>query len=206
MPDPVPIIIPTRSPPESLYKLVRQIESTAGYPHHILFTGEDASAAVNRNLGLRLVQGDIAVMVDDDVEFTPSCSGWLRVLVEALLRPDVLMVSAQLLTPLGGFAYMTGVDDCGINPKQVGETIVPTKRLLTACCAFKHCGLLFDENYVGSGFEDIDFCNQLARARPDGLFLVCHRAWAIHRNEQKNQCGENWRRNQDYYLGKWGKT
>ena len=79
------------------------------------------------------------------------------------------------------------------------------RRLLTACCAFKPCGLLFDEGYVGSGFEDIDFCNRLAEARPDGKFVICHDSKVVHRNEAKNQRGENWRLNLARYERAWGR-
>lgn len=204
---PIDVIVPTMCCPPSLAHLVWQIERTAGHPCRVLVTGADASAAANRNLGLDMAaagDSDIVAMVDDDVEFGRESAGWLRVMAEALARPEVVMVSAQLLTPSGAFAYMTGLDDCGGTPRRHGETVVPTRRLLTACCAFRRCGLRFDEGYVGSGFEDVDFCNQLAAARPDGVFLVCHEALAIHRNEAKNQRGENWSRNEAYYKHKWG--
>lgn len=200
----IDIVIPTRSLPNAVRRLVNQIRDTAGYPHRIIHTGTDRSAAANRNLGLSKVEGDIVAMVDDDIEFLPESAGWLNVMSEALSRPNVVMVSAQLFTPNGSFAYMTGLEDCGLIPKRHGESVVPTKRLLTACCAFRHCGLRFDEQFVGSGFEDLDFCNSLAQSQPDGLFLVCHRAWAVHHNERKNQCGINWKINETIYERKWG--
>lgn len=200
----IDVIIPTMRQPYSLTRLLEQIEATAGYPHRVIVTGADASAAVNRNLGLSRSGGDLVAMVDDDVEFGDASHGWLRVLYEALHRPEVVMVSAQLFTSRGAFAYMTGLDDCGLPPRRAGETVVPSRRLLTACCALKPHGLRFDEEYVGSGFEDVDFCNQLARVRPDGVFLVCHDAHAIHKNEAKNQGGRNWKRNEALYLSKWG--
>lgn len=199
----IEVIIPTRSSPPALEKLVRQIHATAGYPHKIVYTGLYASAACNRNIGLDRSEGKAIVMVDDDIEFSPESAGWLAIFQEALSRPEVVMVSAQLLNPNGSFAYMTGLDDCGLSPRKDGESVVPSKRLLTACCAFKHHNLRFDEKFIGSGFEDLDFCNSLAAVRPDGIFLVCHRALAVHRNEHKNQQGSYWRANEAYYNRKW---
>ena len=203
MSEPFPVIIPTRSGPDRLARLVEQIAATAGHPHRIVYTGlSTGSEAAIRNLGLSFAGADVVAMVDDDVAF--DSVGWLRVLAEALARPEVVMVSAQLFNPGGGYAYMTGLSDCGLEGRPDGETVVPTKRLLTACCAFRPCGLRFDERYVGSGFEDVDFCNQLAQARPDGAFLVCHAARAVHRNEAKEQRGLNWKHNEALYKTKWG--
>jgi glycosyltransferase involved in cell wall biosynthesis len=204
MVSPIDVIIPTRSPPDVIQRLVDQISDTAGYPHRIVYTGADASAAANRNLGLDRSDGDMVAMVDDDIEFPPHCAGWLSLLVHTMSHPNVVMVSAQLVSPKGGFAYMTGVDDCGNTARLYGESIVPTKKVLTACCVFRHYGLRFDENYIGSGFEDIDFCHSLAALQPTGIFMVCHSAWAIHHNEQKNQKGRNWKANEDLYNKKWG--
>jgi glycosyltransferase involved in cell wall biosynthesis len=200
----IDVVIPTMRRAADLALLLDQIRQTAGYPCRVIVTGTNASAAVNRNLGLSQTNGDRVVMVDDDIEFTADSTGWLRVLADALNRPEVVMVSAQLLNPNGSYAYMTGLQDCGLEPRSSGETVVPSKRLLTACCAFKPHGLRFDEAYIGSGFEDCDYSNQLAAIRPDGVFLVCHDARAIHRNEAKNQRGSYWDRNKARYLAKWG--
>ncbi len=204
----IDVIIPTQSRPELLQDLVERIKATADYPHRVVYTGKEVSAAANRNLGLLRSGGDQVVMLDDDV--TPLSLGWLQVIAEALARPEVVMVSAQLYDlPFEGSyrrpGYMTGLQDWGGVPKGSGETVVPTKRLLTACCAFKPCGLWFDEGYVGSGFEDTDYCNQLALARPDGVFLICHDAHVEHRNHQRNQTGQFWGHNKARYESKWGR-
>lgn len=206
MTQPIDVIIPTRQPPNALAQLIDQIGRTARHPHNIVYTGDETgSAARNRNLGLERSGADVVVMVDDDIEFwVPEAFGWLRVLAEALARPEVVMVSAQLLKPEGGFAYMTGLDDCGGKPRRDGEWVVPTRTLLTACCGIKPHGLRFDEGYVGSGFEDCDFCHRLAAVKPDGVFLVCHAALAVHRNEAKEQRGRNWRQNEARYKHIWG--
>lgn len=201
------VIVPTRSPASALHRLVEQIMATAGVPVTVHVTGRPGSASVNRNAGLDMASGaGVVAMVDDDIEFViPESLRWLKVMVDALLRPEVVMVSAQLYQPDGFPAYMTGLQDCGLLPQGTGETVVPSRRLLTACCAFKPSGCRFDEAYVGSGFEDCDYCNQLVQARPDGVFLVCHDARVIHRNEQKRQGGRYWAHNRRHFEAKWGR-
>lgn len=200
------VIIPTRRQSYELSGLESQIVRTAGCPVTVIHTGADASASVNRNLGLSRITSEVAVMVDDDIEFLDESQGWLTYMLAELSKPEVVMVSAQMLNQSGEFSYMTGLEDCGNKPRRDGVTIVPSKRLLTACCAFKHHGLRFDEEYIGSGFEDIDFCNQLAARVPDGVFAICHSARVVHRNECKNQRGGYWKHNETIYTKKWGKT
>jgi hypothetical protein len=211
-------VIPTRRCWDEMIPLVRQIEATAGIPCEVIVTGvANGSAAVNRNRGLDIAfspdeigcvldNNEPICMVDDDVSFPMhlGCDRWLRVLVDAIRRPEVVMVSSYLLKPNGTPAYMTGLNDCYVSHEPVGEWIVPTKRLLTACCCIKMNGLRFDERYVGSGFEDTDACNQLSRLRPEGIFLVCYNSRVVHHNEQKEQRGSNWKINRNIYQSKWG--
>lgn len=200
----IDVIIPSYKTELELSGLIASIRATAGCSHRIVTTCQPLSAAGNRNYGLdRAAFKDMVVMVDDDIQCWKY--GWLKILFDAIMRPEVVMVSAQLFRPGGAkFAYMTGINDWGATPKWTGETVVRTKMLLTACCAIKPHGLRFDEEYVGSGFEDTDFCKQLERAAPDGIFLVCHDAHIIHLNEQKRQV-ENNDRNRVRYISKWGK-
>lgn len=195
----IPVIIPSISPVSTI--LIEEIVAAGGNPIQI---HSKSSAAINRNAGLAAVSNaEMVVMIDDDIK--PMHRDWLKIMIGALSRPEVVMVSAQLYAANGErFGYMTGLQDWGGIPKDTGETVVPTKRLLTACCAFKPSGCKFDEGYVGSGFEDIDFCNQLAAARPDGIFLVCHDAHVIHFNEMREQRGINWVMNKARYEMKWG--
>jgi hypothetical protein len=200
--NPVKVIIPSIKSVESLTDLIANINETAGYPHSIIPSCGPHSASVNRNRML-FPEDELVVMVDDDVIL--YAFNWLRILVEALKRPEVVMVSSQLYRANGSTAaYMTGLQDWGGLPKHSGETVVPTKRLLTACCAFKPMGCRFDEAYVGSGFEDVDYCNQLSALKPDGVFLICHDSKVIHLNEQRGQRGENWLKNKTHYESKWG--
>ncbi|KKK62254.1 hypothetical protein LCGC14_3006180, partial [marine sediment metagenome] len=172
----------------------------------ITVTSQDASAAVNRNRGLEEAESDLVVMVDDDIECLPQ--GWGKALVDVLREnPDCVTVSARLMNPDGTPGPMLR------NPpptKDTGLTIAGA--LLTACAAFRNDGLRFDENFLGSGFEDDAYCFCLREKYPNGIFLINEGVRVIHRNEMKNQGfikgvgpvpGGNFEKNRAYYESKW---
>ena len=89
-------------------------------------------------------------------------------------------------------------------PVAEGETtIAPRQELPTACIAVRREWTRFDEDYMGSGWEDTCSCARLRGIFPGAKFLVDGRVNVIHRNEQKMQ-GQNFRRNHDIYVRMWG--
>lgn len=203
---PIKVIIPTQKSAEQVSTLVAQIKETAGVPCEVFVTGiKDGSASVNRNCGLDWAKdAEWVCMVDDDCLVPNYC--WLAVLAEAMNHWDVVFASSALYKANGAPAYMTGLNNCGGVMQTHGTWVCPNKRILTACCAFKPHGLRFDEHYVGSGFEDTDFCNQLA-AKVDAVckFIVCFNSRVIHNNEMKEQ-RNNWEWNKLLYDSKWSKS
>lgn len=156
-------------------------------------------AAFNRNKALgKATLGELVIMIDDDVTgFFPN---WQEVLIEPFIRvPGTIMVAARLLRPDGLPGTMVG-DNYNILEDYV---VVEKRRLPTACIAFYHKRIWFDENFVGSGFEDDDFCKQLGLQYPNGLFVINNRVKLVHHNEMKQQGGKNWELNRRYYLKKW---
>lgn len=198
------VIIPTRKPHSELQLLIHQIKETAGMPCEVYVTGiKDGSASENRNKGLEWAKGcDWVCMIDDDCQ--PQQVGWLSVLARAMFCDDVVFASSALYQLSGMPAYMTGLNDCGGCHKASGVWECPSKRVLTACCAFKPNGIKFDETYTGSGFEDTDYCNQLSEKTPAGKFIVCFDSKVIHINEMKEQ-KNNWSWNKMVYHSKWVK-
>lgn len=193
------IIIPTCKPPEAVAALVAEIEATAGLPCRVTATCRDASAAANRNYGLDNSASDPLIMVDDDMERFPQ--DWAVKLIEVLAdRPNCVMVSPQLAKPDGSPGIMMG----NMDHRRSGVTVCGERKLATACIAIRRNSLRFDESYIGSGFEDNDYCFQLRAAFPDAEFCVRHDLWIVHRNEQKNQGGAFWEHNRAICHGKWG--
>jgi len=204
----IDVIIPTCKTAQATAPQVDAILDTAGCLAKIFVTCEPTwSAAQNRNLGLKSADLDIVVMVDDDVcEFPP---GWLYHLTGTLeTEHECVLVSARLLNEDGTPGPMTGEP-----PPTASTGLTVAKRLPTACIAFRNDGLRFDENFVGSGFEDDDFCAQLRQKYPTGTFIINEDVRVVHKNEMKNQGfikgkgpvpGGVFEKNQAYYESKWG--
>lgn len=203
----IDIIIPTCKSHHEIADQVRQMCLTCDSIFRITPTCRDVSSPCNRNAGLELARSDIVIMVDDDVCEFPL--GWdLRLVLALRAQPRCVKVSARLMNPDGTPGPMLR------NPPPTKDTgLTEANGLPTACTAFRNDGLRFDENFVGSGFEDNDFCNQLMDKYPDGMFLIHEGVRVVHRNEMKNQGftkgvgpvpGGNFEKNRDYYERKWG--
>ena len=158
------------------------------------------SAAVNRNCCLRLMKNHVGIMLDDDI--TGFYPGWEEQLVAPLDDHSVIMVSARLLNLDGTFG-----DTCSrcllSTPERIPIKPGPYSILPTAAIAFRNFGILFDEGYVGSGFEDSDWCFEHHKQYPDGVFIQSNECRLIHLNEMKNQKGFNWAANKERFESKW---
>ena len=179
--------------------MVAEIRATAGGAPRILATCRMASAAVNRNAALRAAQTLAVIMLDDDVGgFAPD---WNLQLEAALDAPDAVMVSARLMHKNGAPGQMLGNPPYDAGSTETVE--VPRRELPTACIVFRNIGMSFRETYVGSGWEDTDFCAQLRGVYPSGRFLVHNGVRVTHYNEMKNQ-GPHFVANQARYVEVWG--
>lgn len=191
------ILIPTNKTFSQIKKIVSNIQKTVSNNYRILPTCFNVSASVNRNYALIQATSDMVVMLDDDISgFFP---GWADKLLEPLSDLNVVMVSARLMHSKTKFGAMMDI------PVDTSKPIVesPHRMLPSACIAFRNDGTRFDENYIGAGFEDTDFCQQLNIKYPNGRFLIHNDVPLIHRNEMKNQRDGQLSRNQLYYQQKW---
>jgi len=197
--DSVDIVIPTCKPEEQIAGLKAEILSMAGMPCRVFATCLDAAAARNRNAGLDWAETAIVLMVDDDICKLPF--GWAKRMVQVMEEhPHCQMASPRLMRFDGRFGIMSGLP----RNDQRGCEVLPARELCTACVAIRKTILRFDEQYIGSGFEDNDFCRQLAKENEGAEFICIHDLQVVHRNEMKNQGGKFWEANQAYYRKKWG--
>jgi predicted O-methyltransferase YrrM len=187
------IIIPTLKDPHEVAPMMCAIQ---GFSQgcKVIPTCTKTSAAKNRNIGLDRSKADIVIMLDDDV--SGFYDGWYMELIEPLLKdPDIVYVTANLVQPNGDLSYMM------FRPEGTGVHDIP--RAPTAAVAFRNNGLRFDEKYVGSGFEDDDFCAQLSEKYPKGRFVINKDVKLVHANEEKGRRGTNFSINEKYFNSKW---
>ena len=202
----IDVIIPTCKTQPEIACQQQEMLDTAGYLARITATCQQGSAAYNRNYGLGKTFCDVVIMVDDDVcNFPPK---WAWDLIATLeIISDCVLVSARLMNEDGTPGPMTG------EPPPTADTgLTVATRLPTACVAFRNDGLRFDESFVGSGWEDDDFCAQLRRKYPKGKFVINEDVRVVHKNEMKQQGfikgkgpvpGGNFEKNQAYFEKKW---
>lgn len=191
------IIVPTclddKSVPTDLTDMLYEYNNQ----NRIIMTCMPGSAATNRNLGLNFSRSEIVIMMDDDIR--GLFLGWDMLLIEPLLRDNAIVyVSARLLDSNGNIAPAMGA------PDDTRSSWVECATAPSACVAFRNTDLRFDENYVGSGWEDTDFVRQLKMEYPKGKIVVNNMVKLVHLNEMKNQRGENYEKNRKFYNSKWG--
>lgn len=194
----VDIIIPTCNPWGDVAKQAGEAIATAGIRPNLIATCQEGSAAQNRNRGLEQARSPIRIMVDDDIaRFSMDWAGRLVDVLET--RPECEMVSAFLVNPDDTPAVMMGYT----RPRGGGIHEADGPHLISACCAIRNNVLRFDEGYIGSGWEETDYCMQLRRMAPACTLLIDEDVRVVHLNEQKNQA-EHFEQNKKLYVSKWG--
>lgn len=191
------IIIPTCKPRKFLNKQLNEILFYSTDKPKIVTTCAEASAAVNRNIGLNMAKSEFVIMCDDDIH--GFFQGWDRLLILPMLEDEnIVMVSACLVNIEGGFALMMNIKHDLTKKIQV----IDNRFLPSSCIAFRKDTLKFDEEYIGSGWEDSDFCRQMQDKYPCGKFVINNSVRLIHDNNMTNQT--LWGDNSKYYAKKWG--
>jgi len=198
------ILIPSCREIGELKVMINAVKETydTSKSYRYITSGFKVSAASNRNYCLQQSDAEIIIMMDDDIGgFYP---GWQEMLIQPLLDDDnIKIVSARLMTDYGDLSAMMGCDANIKDPISIANNII-----LSACIAFRKKdidGIWFDENYIGSGFEDTDFCFQMTSRHPGCKFVVNNKCQLIHFHEMKNQV-EYLPINQKYFNAKWKKA
>lgn len=195
------ITIPSCKSIDELRMMVEAIKTLDRVPQTYLPSGFAVSAAVNRNYCLmNAPESDFIIMMDDDIG--GFFEGWQDELVRPLEEfPRCRMASARLMTPEGSLSPMMGTDS------NLGKEFSPGgKAILSACIAFRQKdveGIWYDEGYVGSGFEDSDYCFQMRDRYSDMDIVVNNECQLVHYHAMTNQ-KEHFLDNQKRFLSKWG--
>ena len=177
-----------------------EVRQTATGGGEVIATCQKVSASKNRNIALDRANTDIVIMMDDDIMNMPK--GWDEALAQLLVDdPLCMMSSARLLNPDGSLGQMLGHPP-GLEDGSLWVTHL--QELPTACIAVRRTDLRFDEDFIGSGWEDTAFCAATRTIEPQAKFIVHGGVRVTHVNEQKNQGGENFHKNRATYVSKWG--
>jgi len=210
----IDIIIPTNKHPHHIKKQLKEMRNTIDVErYNIITTHLEASSPTNRNHGLIMATSDIVIMCDDDL--TGFTEGWADRLVEPLKDESIIMVSARLMKTKKTPGVMMDIP-C-IMDRRLYEVekfydvvdsksgkAIPVRAVPSACIAFRRDGTMFDQMYIGAGFEDTDICFQLCCKYPHGRMVINNECKIIHKNEMKNQMNGQLQANQLYFRFKWG--
>jgi len=191
------IIIPTLKNLNDIQPLIEEIKKNTVGDYELITTCENMSAAKNRNKGLNLATKDYIIMIDDDVSNIPY--EWNINLCKPFMEyNNIAIISARLINADKQASAMSSGNYDMITP------IISVHRIPSACIAFKKTHLRFDEAYIGSGYEDTDFCEQFKKLDLKYSFIINNNVKVVHKNEAKNQRGHEWAKNKQIFFNKWG--
>lgn len=175
------LLIATVRTNEELRPLVEEIRMTVASDLKLVISSSRESVAINVNRGLNNAEGDFILKVDDDI--TGFQRGWDLKLIEPMQRDPMIGAVAARLLNKDGSVQLTCSRDVNMHP----EWLVTDRPIVPFCCvAFRNDGTRMDERYVGSGYDDGDYCNQLRVKIPNVKFAIHNEVRVIHKHEQKN--------------------
>ena len=198
----ITVAVPTLKTIEQLQDIKKELESTVDLSNtEILFSCQNASASINRNWVLSHAKGDLIIMVDDDMKgFFP---GWIDLLIKPFEDINVVMSSARLMTKDGNLGFMIGLNQ-GTQIQNGNLIDIKSKVVPSACICIRKNESRYDENFIGCGFEDTDYCIRLCQEYPNGKIIVVDNCRLIHLQEMKNETGVFWNKNRETFFSKWG--
>ncbi len=197
----VKVLIPSIKTAEELQSQIDTINETTGGEVDVLPICGDASAAANRNRALRCLEekDNIFIMMDDDI--TNFYQGWHVDLLKPMTENEsIIICSARLRSKNGAFQNAMGMNELPFLPVL---QLAQGKLITTACIAIRKNEIIFDQGFIGSGFEDTDYSKQIGQKYPDQQIVVNNSCILTHLNEAKNQGGAMWEMNRNYYIQKW---
>lgn len=195
----IDVIIPSYKSIDQ-YSYLKTLCETRTVKGKVIFTGQKCSASKNRNIGLSRCINEYVIMIDDDIE--GFYNGWDYDLIKPLIDDQkIKLVSSRLINKDGSFGEMMSNNfDVSTDIVQPNNNLVPS----SAIAFRRNIGICFDEIYVGSGYEDTDFCYQIIHNDPLSKIVINNKCRLIHISEKKNQVN-NLSINSQLFLNKWKK-
>ncbi|GEM_PF-3334419 len=188
----VSVIIPAYDDTAKLRRALWSIRQTADMPYELIVSRAKQCVAKNRNAGLNLATQDLVIFLDDDVLLPP---GWMSRLVAALGARKGYGAICAHLTFADGSPQTRRPD---LLPGELWEITIPG-----TCFVYSRArvhDIRFDENYLGSQWEDTDWMWQVKR---QGLKVgMTGDVWVLHDHADSEN---KWLvPNAEYFRGKWG--
>ena len=189
------LLIATVRTENEIRDLINEIKSTAITNLKLIVSSSKESVAINVNRGLNEAVGQFVIKVDDDI--TGFNHGWDANLIQPFSYIDNLeVISARLLNTDGSVQWT-----CSRDLNLFGPLSFPNNPIVPFCCvAFKKDSLRMDENFIGSGYDDADYCCQLRVKNIHAKFAIHNEVRIIHKHEQKNA---QLSKNAIYFRSKW---
>lgn len=189
------LLIATIRPEEEIRNLINEIKATASTNMKLIISSSKNSVAINVNRGLNESVGQFIIKVDDDI--TGFSYGWDSNLIQPFNQDENLEVISARLLNIDGSVQWTCSRDLNVHAK----LSYPINPIVPFCCvAFRRSSMRMDENFIGSGYDDADYCCQLRMHNSNAKFAINNEVRLIHKHEQKNA---QLSANAVYFRSKW---
>ncbi|MDX1407396.1 MAG: glycosyltransferase, partial [Saprospiraceae bacterium] len=193
-----------------LDKCVKSIRACGIADDAIHIIEKKQSASANRNEGYAQTTRPYVCYADDDVEITNPHA--LRELLHAMYATDAAVVGPRLVTDIDTIFCADPYFNEKMHPKPrgLGEPVsgkyryirevpwLPSTLIIARTEAIRAVGG-FDEGYIGSQMEDVDFCLKIRQR--DLKCVYVGTVDVVHYNHQRN---DNFALNFELFAGRWG--
>lgn len=206
MKEKIDIVIPVYSRNPTTEECLKSIKNnTSNFDYNLIIVEKLQSVAQNLNEGIKQVTSNWFVMMDDDVIVSPN---WLDVLA-SYRKSDIGQIQPKMLYP---FQKRIWSADVSLKPlaqkghlsiEEDGEySYVNYAEMLTGGIGLYNSeilkkGVIQDENFKGSQYNDVDFSLQIKKAGFKLLYCGKCEVTHMHLFRQANHSNRN------YLVQKW---
>jgi len=204
----IDILIPSCKDISIVEPLAKSIKETTNNDNcNFIYTADKVSAPVNRNACMwqsAKTQAEYVIMIDDDIE--GFYFGWESDLLTPLQDKNIILSTPWLWGKSGRCAIYTSGAKSYTNTN-TGATISCRTPTTSAVMAFRKAdvitaGMRFDEDFVGSGYEDTLFMSMLLHKYNTKYFAIAESCKLTHRNERKCQDRDTLEHNRKLFFKK----